>query len=347
MKPMFGSLISSLLFATPAFADDAAWTLVGGAGNFSNNKQIRMVAERVKIDLHDVRSHFHADFEFRNDGPATTVQMAFPEEAHDWPAVTKGVIHRFRSTVAGVRVPVKRHRLHGETFQGSEYQAVWIKRVNFQKNQTKRVSVDYWADNGDIGDYVQNSYILKTGATWKDRIGDCIITIDWSDLYATTPMISTGRGSKVKHPPLARSVELRFKDFEPDFDIKIAWANCFWNFIVNGQLTEGSGLSDGRMPIAAGNPKDPLIIARLVPCVFNQWPDGFYDPIGTPFRIGKHTARVLNRSEVEIDGKRKALRRIGPMVGDFQGVYLRDVIEAIGGRYTYVERQGFVYINLK
>jgi hypothetical protein len=352
MKALVVSAIASLLCSSFALADDAAWTYVGGAGNFSNNKQIRMVSERVDVRLRDKRSHFHAEFVFRNEGPATSVQMAFPEAAHGHPPKTKGVIRGFYSTVDGSRVRVKRHAQKIGSYQGSEYYAVWLKRVHFNANQTRRVAVDYWADNGDIGDFVQNNYILKTGATWKGNIGDCLVSIDWSGLHDATPTFTLERGRRWDpagpKSALPKHVELRYRDFEPDFDISMNWSNYFWNFVVNGDYVEGYGMAD-RMPLVEGDPRDPVMIARLVPAVFSYSFDEehLFPAIGAPFKVGKHTVRVLSRSAVQIDGERKRLRRAGPMVRDYQGVYLRDVVEAIGGKYTFVKRQGIVYINLR
>jgi len=157
-----------LLFAPFACADDAAWTYVGSAGNFSHNAQIRMVSERVDIKLLDEVSHFHATFVFCNEGPATTVTMAFPEERRAFDKKA-GAIHNFFSSVDGIGVKVHHVRFPVDASSGSEYQGAWVKRVRFGRDQTQRVLVDYDALNGDRGDFVSNTYILETGRPGRGR----------------------------------------------------------------------------------------------------------------------------------------------------------------------------------
>src|SRR5579871_2709613 len=128
------------LFLLPTFAlsDDGAWTYVGTAGSFTKNTQVRMMSERVNIDLRDKRSHFHVEFDFRNEGPATTVTMAFPEECHNYPA--KQAIHDFVSTVDGSPVRVTRKRLPQRASEhDAVYVAVWRKKVSFKAHQSRKV----------------------------------------------------------------------------------------------------------------------------------------------------------------------------------------------------------------
>lgn len=336
-----------LFLACSACADDAAWTFVGGAGNFTHNKQIRMVKERVDIQLDNDRSHFHAAFTFRNEGPATKVTMAFPEERHS--ESKRGAIHDFFTSVDGVGMKVHRRKLPYDMMSGSEYRAVWLKTVSFGRNQTRHVLVDYWAENGDIGDSVSNKYVLKTGATWKGPIGDCVVNIDWSRLRGTSgPIIFLDHGGNAddagQDAGSARRRTLHFKNIEPNFDVLMNWVNAFGNFELNGEMLDVSGMSRNRLIYVYGSDSDPKVISRFVHEIFggdieSDESEGDLPPaIGSPFTVGSHKVRVLGDRTVEIDGKTVRLRRSGGTENDYKCIYLRDLVKALGGKFQYVAR---------
>jgi len=331
-----------LLLAGSAWADDAAWTNVGSAGNFTQNKQIRMVSERVDIQLRDKRSHFRATFLFRNEGPATTVTMAFPEERHGDEKHSRGAISRFFSTVDGRSVKVRRQRLPYDPSTGSEYRAAWLKEVRFSRNQTRHVLVDYWAENGDIGDYVSNKYILKTGATWKGKIDDCIVNIDWSAFRdQSDPLIVLQDGGDREEPepgPLAeRRQTLHFRDLEPDFDVLIDWVNGATNFQMNGEMMQANGIGGDRNSYVFGGSTDPKIAIRYVPEVFGAdvTEEGMEPEVGSLFSGGSHKVRVLGDRTVEIDGKTVKLRRSGGIEEDQKCIFLKDLVQALAGKFHY------------
>ncbi|MFI5386506.1 MAG: hypothetical protein ACHQ50_10350 [Fimbriimonadales bacterium] len=331
-----------VLVTSPVWADDAAWTYVGGAGTFAHNTQIRMVSERVDIRLQDKRSHFRAVFVFRNEGPATTVTMAFPEEAHGDRDRNKGVIHEFFSSVDGKGVKVRRFRYPYDSMAGSEYRAVWLKKVPFARRQTRRVLVDYYADNGDIGDFVSNKYILETGATWKGKIRDCVINIDWSNFRGQSePRIvftSAGRGKEPEGSSiLARRMTLHLRDFKPDFNVVMNWTNGATNFQTNGEMMDADGVGALRMSYVFGDSSDPKIAIRYVPEVFGAdvSEEGVEPEVGDSFEAGSHEVRVLGDRTVEIDGKAVKLRRSGGIEDDYKCIYLRDLVRALGGKMRY------------
>jgi hypothetical protein len=331
-----------LLLAGSACADDAAWTYVGGAGNFSHNSQIRMASERVDIRLLDKRSHFRATFVFRNEGPATTVTMAFPEEKHG-DKKPRGAIHDFFSSVDGIGVKVTRKRLPPAEYATNDYSAVWLKKVRFGAHQTRHVLVDYWADNGDIGDVVSNKYVLKTGATWKGKIGDCVIHVDWSGFHGLSDPIFFLDHESSDDTGLTRETARRrtfhFRNFEPDFDLLMDWTNTFANFEVNGDLIDCTGLSNDRVEYVLGSDSDPKVAIRYAPQIFGEPVDDPEDQdgpqVGTPFSVGSHKVRVLGDRTVEIDGKTVKLRRSGGIEDDQKCIYVRDLVRALGGTFRY------------
>lgn len=333
-----------LLFLLPclSLADDAAWTVVGGAGSFAKNTQIRMASEVVRIELHPGRSHFHADFVFRNEGPRTSVQMAFPEEVHG--LGKGGAISRFHSLVDGQAVRTTRHKLSKtKSKYNAEYVAVWLKRVRFGRGQTRRVSVDYWAKNGDIGDYVMNTYVLKTGATWKGKIGAAKIIVDWTDMNDTSRpdfyWESDGKVNGADHYRIlgARRFQFAIGDVEPHFDLVMRWTNTPWNFKVNGVEAVWGPYDDNRAPLIWGSRTDPLVAAVAVPNIFGEASDKEYDPykLWLSFDAGKHRVHMEPKGIVVIDGKRHHLRRGYRKRGARQAIYLRDLVTLLHGKMRF------------
>ena len=245
------ALLFSIFFALSgaASADDGYTSTTGGAVNFTNNKQIEMVSERVVIDLRSDDSSIDATFHFKNLGAATTVQMGFPEEAEHGATMS-----HFRSEVDGKRVRVTRHWIDkpNEGFEGDDYEAVWLKRVKFAAGQERTVRVRYDANNSFLtsGSNWQE-YILKTGATWAGRIEKCELVIDYSHAnapYGIAPLLERNKGSfRITSGPEAKlfpatwrqvgpkKVATTILNVEPDFNLRAHIIGGFWKFKINGQ----------------------------------------------------------------------------------------------------------------
>jgi hypothetical protein len=342
-----------LLSASSALGDDAAWTVVGGAGNFSHSKHVRMVSERVEIKLEDKRSHFRAEFMFRNEGPATSVTMAFPEENHGSPR--KQVIDHFVSTVDGKSVPVHRKVLpRSAGIHYAEYVAAWLKEVPFARGQTRKVTVDYWAYNGDIGDYVQNVYVLKTGASWKGKIDKAILVVDWSGLRGRSePAFTWDGGDERRDKDVDATMVGRMKaeivllNVEPVYDFHILWTNAFWNFEVNGKTVEGTGYLE-RDQIVAGDGSDPMIkvqhLGQLLP--HQDAGSRSYEEELTPMlpvEVANRFVGVDGKNRLTIDGVPARLRR--PIKDGM--VYVRDLVQALHGTFRYESERDRVSIRVK
>jgi hypothetical protein len=179
------AISTCLLLTCVASADDANWVGVGSAGNFSKNRYVAMERETVDIQLADEDMHVRATFWFKNQGPATNVTMAFPDQTSRNQfqggdgATHRYVIENMASTVDGKHVTLIRQKAQAKN--DFEVNSVWLKTVTFDRGQTRKVVVDYNAENGFAGGgYVLNSYILRTGSTWRGPIGECEINVDWS-----------------------------------------------------------------------------------------------------------------------------------------------------------------------
>lgn len=333
--------LALVVSAAAVWADDAPWSIVGNAGNFTNNKQIRMASEDVRIRLTNDRMRVHVLFIFKNEGPATKVTMAFPDGVEDFkPRKPKDpmAILWMKSTVDGKSVRTTRHKL--PKAEHAEYTHVWLKEVAFAAHQTRTVTVDYEATHGDRGDFVSDYYILQTGAFWKGTIGKAVITVDSSAMKGFTPVTffkvprPVWSGENLAYKSVAsRVARFEFTNLKPNFDLAMHWAKAFWSFNVNGRWTKGYPSAqdylfttpDGRNPEI-----DIDYLAKLL--TFEE-----SDEPTSSFLVGKHTIRVEGK-KLLIDGRR---------IKTEQGfVRVRDVVKALKGDYRYDAKTDRAYIKI-
>jgi hypothetical protein len=107
---------------------------------------VRLVREWVKVDVYPDYYEVAVQFVFRNDGPATTVQMGFPERgAGDINAqrLTRETGFRhFRTWVDGTVVTAERLPA-AIPDEDTTYRTFWVKTVAFAQGQTRTVRVEY------------------------------------------------------------------------------------------------------------------------------------------------------------------------------------------------------------
>jgi hypothetical protein len=340
-----------LVSAAGALADDANWAVIGSAGSLKPNRQIQMVREDVQISLDHDDMHVRATFWFRNHGGATDVTMAFPDETstsnHDYKTHVYGnLIRRFSSSVDGVPVSVHRERVASK--QPMDFKSVWLKKVVFKAGQARRVVVDYVATQGFAGNgWVFNTYVLETGATWAGRIESCRLTVDWSKLWQYSRPTLDLMGKVAPHAEWKslglrrRTVELRH--IKPHFNLDLTMVTGFFNFHANGRsLDLGHGLPDDNGgPLLSGSLSDLLIPVDNLDHFFygsSRWDRLVHVRKGKPLRgwvavDGGRLLRFANHRELRLSrGVQSCTYEHQP----YKAVYLRDVVQALGGHYRAV-----------
>lgn len=340
-----------LIASALAQADDANWIYVGSAGSFKPNPDVEMVKEHVQIALDNKEMHVKATFWFKNHGRDQMVTMAFPDETsnnHRYIAEQKfsHAIKDFKSWVDSQPVEVKRERV--KTDDEFNINSVWTKRVDFKEGQSRRVDVEYAATHGFAGSaWAVDVYALKTGATWRGSIGSCRIDVDWSKAtQLSAPVLDFG--PKVKKPwtrTSPKSATITLTNIEPDFDLDLTMIQGFWNFTMNGRLLpQNLGLPDHVTgSTVKGDPKDILLSIHRMGYFFGDDIDGdsrdWVSPEAKAF--GSSLEFKDKRTLQTGTGKRIKLRRPvqGSLPDDQKGkagyVYLKDLIEALGGTYKY------------
>ena len=178
----FVMLMLTLAVISQCLANDTM--MVGTGGSLrpmtGEHKSIRMVREWVRMDVHPTYYDVSVQFVFRNDGPATTVQMGFPEfnsggMSRDFYRNRSGY-KWFHTSIDGRRVPAKRVYVEDpkEEFQQKAY---WVKTVDFSRNQERVIRVDYRSDGGEDsmgGRYAEYNF---TGKNWAGTVDESSIAV--------------------------------------------------------------------------------------------------------------------------------------------------------------------------
>src|ERR1044072_1280107 len=350
MRPLRAVLAALIAFVTGlCFADDGWWSATGGIEAFGkSHPNIRMVSEDLHIHLNDSRpAEVDVTFVFRNEGPATTVTMAFPEEYQSRMGAS---LDRFRTWVDGVRTTASRKitkKTDNEDFD-SEGRAVWLKRVTFRRGQQRRVRVAYDGSyygntSGDLG----LQYILKSGASWKGSIGECKITVDYTKLRKMShPFFEL---TAAKWTTLRRGVSsATLINYEPREDLYVDLIPGYWNFAINGiALNPRKARGFSGTPYTAGKPSDPRIRTDSVDQFFGGWVKDhnadlvwrdWKNPVcwrfGGPFTVTGNQILKANGQKVRL--KRPPVSVLNqPRDRHSTMVYLTDLVAALGGKATF------------
>ena len=336
-------------------ADDAYWSAVGSVENFGKSKDIRMLSEDVQITLHPAYMHVRATFNFKNDGRAQKVTTAFPELMVDYSARKDDApmsITHFKCWVDGNPVPVARKK--APLLNISEYSnvsAVWLKQVSFPSHGRRQVVCEYDSRCSLERQYVDAYYVLRTGSTWKGPIGDCRVHVDWRHLVgmdyvrfcAASEPIGIGKSIRASQEG-GYWAEFHFRHLKPKFDLEVMWPSGFWNYTVNGKYPQEIPMRrDGENQMHSTQ-NDPALDF-----------DAFANLLGTRKEVARvdrlfdisndlHAVKRLNLRGrkvdylkdglINVDGRVVNVRSVKPKYS-LNGVYVRDLVKALGGTFEY------------
>jgi hypothetical protein len=215
-------LVLTFALAPYAGANDAAITNVGGTIRLMDeHPHVRLVAEHVHARVFREHALVECVFILRNDGPASLVQLGFPD--HSGGAVSLGYDREFeffRSYVNGKSVDVK---LSAPETRPAEFTYWWTKEVRFEEGEAKVVRDVYRGGiGGDTSLGRWFSYLLHTGASWAGPIGVISLVISLED-FGTDQLVQIAPpGYDIDE----REVRWTFADYEPTRnweEIKVGW----------------------------------------------------------------------------------------------------------------------------
>lgn len=215
---MFLSSLSWICCGTTT-ADDGSMFTVGGAVRLmSENKHVRMLSEvvRAHVSREDYEAVVDCEFVMKNEGPADTVLVGFPDGARGLDSHQEE-IGSFRSWVDGVEAECRRLPEADSTSDESDAPTWWTKRVVFPQGAVRVIRDRYTVAPGRMYGASGEAtcafwYVLWTGASWKGTIGSADISVTLDDV---PPELVTGT-----MPPVVRdgrTYRWSFKDFEPGF----------------------------------------------------------------------------------------------------------------------------------
>lgn len=313
------ALLSCLALSPIALADGepAAW--VGRTLRPVDSDSIRMVRERVVIDLSPNRARVTATFIFRNEGPECEQIIAFP-------AGERGLVttRDFRAWVDGAQVEV------GTQSPSFEHLYYWT--ASFPANGEREVRVAYQTRRdtsigGSLAD-THFTYILTTGRRWKGPIGSAEIVLNLRDIQHHQILDLQPAG----HTRTPSGYRWLRRDVEPEQDVRVRFHTSPLAVIVR--------LADGRDWLYSGYPpivRDDtvLISARFLEQTAASTAE--WDNITKAFtaRRGPLAVRCQLGSREAYLGDRKITLSVPPEVHDGEFMVPLDLAEPLGLNALY------------
>jgi hypothetical protein len=216
-----------LCFAHAVYADDSVYNGDGVDVYPLESTDIQMVAEVITVSDRGGRDRFDVDVDmmFKNHGAQTTVQMGFPILADEIEGEHIEFDPNFRTWVNGeeVKITKKRGILNPVKNYPHFSDAVYSYPVTFKQNETINIKHHYavGGTSDSMGGW-RFTYILRTGALWKDAIEKIKIiyrtsTASVHEITCTNPPEQT----REQHGEDKRFV-WNLTDFEPKSDFIIS-----------------------------------------------------------------------------------------------------------------------------
>lgn len=269
-------LLALLLGTLPALANDMSIVGVGGSLHplHGQHPQVRMVREKINIEVGKNNYQVRVNFVFRNQGKATTVRMGFPESGGggDMPAKTekdKSTFLTFSSNVDGKKVPVKRVLLKSSE---EDFDAVWVKTVKFAAGQMRQVQVDYTAPIGGSSGLGYGQLVAYdfTGGNWAGDVESSIL-----DIHFKQPgdyiMCAGLDGKKLAFKSITNGIRFSWQHWQAQAGFLLRFSQTSSQWMIDTHSPElGSMLNDYKTVIIPGSPS-------LRDRRFDWFPPAFYD----------------------------------------------------------------------
>jgi hypothetical protein len=259
--------------------------------------------------------------------------MGFPEQASgDVKRHSRSRFRSFRSYIDGH--PVETRFVRGVSRNEFEYTYWHVKSVPFAAGQTRTVVDQYTSGLGGVSDGTRFfSYVLRTGKSWKGRIGEAMINVDTSALpsyYSVAPKGPAGHKSR------GHRITWVLRDFEPEENVTVNLQPVL-RVLVNGTPRVPT---EGPIVFARGG----VVMASAGYLEFVERMALTRVPGGREFvftrnenrlrvYLGKRTA-VLNDS-TKVNLPRAPYKFKGNLI-----IPIESVVRALGGRSSYDPRTG-------
>lgn len=220
IKAMTGILLCIILILISicvSHANSPPLVMKGSTAFPINSDHIVLEKETINIkygkETHSVEVVFH----FHNMGPETILQIGFPNVANYGES-----LYGFKAFQYPDRIEYEVEEKPGGQMTGFDqymYERMYSWTMHFKEGEKKALLVTYQFHNTTMGekDFGNASYILKTGALWKDKIGSIDVTVEFPEKAAYHEITASPSGYFYN----GSGIEWHFKDIEPDFDLDI------------------------------------------------------------------------------------------------------------------------------
>ncbi len=222
LKLIYSFLFIFFFCSSIGSADDSEFWGEGETVWPVENNEIEMVAETIRVQPGENRWDAQCIFVLRNTGEKTEIQVGFPDQTGWEPEAEpkNGTIRNFRCFVDGREVTVEHKKgIQNPLNPELQYPFAYVWKVSFKKGQTRIVGNTYTFGgfHRANGDEVL-TYVLKTGALWKDKIreADIIFDLGQHDPEFASSIKPSG------YLTVGHKLHWVFKDFEPKNDIEIS-----------------------------------------------------------------------------------------------------------------------------
>jgi hypothetical protein len=149
---------------------------------------IRLIYEKVTVDLTLDSSYVHCYFRLHNEGKAMKIQIGYPNMSYysnnDQHNLKFNPISAFENgeKINGINtyVPDSVNLRNNDNYNKPWY--LW--NTNFDANETKVIVVTYSLPKGTVKNdlYYKFDYLLSTGAGWKGKIGEAEIIVNLKNI---------------------------------------------------------------------------------------------------------------------------------------------------------------------
>lgn len=211
-------LASLALIAGKSEANDGGIAFGGSPKLLKSHPSVSMKSETIRMHVGQDVVTVDCRFVFRNNGPATTVRMGFPDEAAGEQAREVGDVDEQGREIWKTTPPRSNFKSFKSYVDGKPVKTTLIranqpshfwhaKVVRFPARSTRIVRDVYTVDVGGqitADSYIhQASYILHTGASWNGPIGysEVIVTFDPKRKQPTLPLRARAVASYASGPP--------------------------------------------------------------------------------------------------------------------------------------------------
>jgi len=222
-RTIFCMAISLLLFvaAIQADADSSSLFRIAETVQPVKNNNVRMVEEKVDIQVYGGWSVVRCEFVFRNEsGKEQAVLMGFPASMigiEDGEIDETTRLRDFKIYDDGVEKEAKLEKAQDESAEADGIAEWYTWDIHFQGGEERKIVNTYRTQNYDAPWGRSTGYILKTGAPWKGTIGKAVITFELMDIAPSN--IYADNTSPKGYRTDKNKVIWEMEDFEPTENI--------------------------------------------------------------------------------------------------------------------------------